>query len=39
MKNFSKKVPEELWPEIKAEISLIRDASSHEQGNQLAAFI
>jgi len=37
MDNFSSKVPEELWPEIKAEISLIRDASSHEQGKQLAA--
>lgn len=36
MKNLSSKVPEEVWPEIKAEIMAIRDAAGYEQGKQLA---
>jgi transposase-like protein len=32
MQNFSAKVPEELWPEIKAEIMTIRDAAGYEEG-------
>jgi len=40
MQNFCSKVPEEIWPEIKAEIIAIRDAAGYEQGKQLAyAFI
>ena len=36
MQNFSTKVPEEVWPEIKAELMAIRDAAGYEQGKQLA---
>lgn len=36
MENFSAKVPEEDWPEVKAELVMIRDAASYEQGKQLA---
>ncbi len=36
MQNFCSKVPEEIWPEIKAEIMAIRDAAGYEQGKQLA---
>ncbi len=36
MKNFHDKVPEEVWPEIKAEIMTIRDAVGYEQGKQRA---
>jgi len=36
MENFSGKVPEEVWAMIKAELTMIRDASSYEQGKQLA---
>jgi len=35
MQNFCSKVPEEVWPEIKAEIMAIRDAAGYEQGKQL----
>lgn len=35
MENFSAKVPEEAWPEVKAELVMIRDAASYEQGKQL----
>ena len=35
MENFRNKVPEEIWPELKAEITMIRDASSYERGKQL----
>lgn len=35
MENFSTKVPEEAWPEVKAELVMIRDAASYEQGKQL----
>ena len=28
--------PEEVWPEIKAEIMAIRDASGYEQGSRMA---
>ena len=38
MQNFCSKVPEEIWPEIKAEIEImsIRDAAGYEQGKQMA---
>lgn len=36
MKNFSGKVPPALWPELKAEILDIRDASSYQQGKAAA---
>lgn len=36
MKNLSQKVPPVLWPEMKAEILEIRDASSYTQGKKLA---
>lgn len=36
MKNFSVKVPPVAWPELKAEIQEIRDASSYKQGKKLA---
>ena len=36
MQNFCSKVPEEIWPEIKAEIMSIRDAAGYEQGKQMA---
>ena len=36
MQNFCSKVPEEIWPEIKAEIMSIRDAAGYEQGKQTA---
>ena len=36
MKNLQGKVPEEVWPEIKAEIMAIRDASGYEQGRRMA---
>jgi len=36
MQNFCSKVPEEVWPEIKAEIMAIRDAAGYEQGKQMA---
>lgn len=36
MENFSAKVPDEVWPEVKAELVMIRDAASYEQGKQLA---
>lgn len=36
MENFSAKVPEEDWPEVKAELIMIRDAASYEQGKQCA---
>jgi len=36
MQNFSTRVPEEVWPEIKAELMAIRDAAGYEQGKQLA---
>ena len=36
MENFSSKVPPSVWPEIKAEIIEIRDASSYRQGKDLA---
>jgi len=36
MENFRTKVPQEIWPELKAEITMTRDASSYEQGKQLA---
>lgn len=36
MKNLSQKVPPVLWPELKAEIVEIRDASSYTQGKRLA---
>jgi transposase-like protein len=40
MKNFSSKVPGEVWPEIKAELVGIREAAGFEQGKELAfAFI
>ncbi len=40
MKNFSSKVPQEVWPEVKAELVAIREAAGFEQGRQLAfAFI
>ena len=29
-------MPEEIWPEIKAEIMAIRDAAGYEQGKQMA---
>jgi putative transposase len=36
MKNFSQKVPPIYWPELKAEILEVRDASSYRQGKMLA---
>ncbi len=36
MQNLSSKVPPSLWPEIKAEILEIRDASAYQQGKALA---
>ena len=36
MKNFSGKVPGEVWPEIKAELIGIREAAGFEQGKALA---
>lgn len=36
MQNFSSKVPEILWPDIKAELTSIRDAANYEQGCQVA---
>lgn len=36
MKNFSSKVPPVVWPEVKAELHQIRDASSYDQGKKLA---
>ena len=36
MSNFRGKVPQELWPEIKAELEAIRDAANHKQGLRLA---
>lgn len=36
MENFSAKVPPSCWPEIKAQIMEIRDASSYQQGKELA---
>jgi len=36
MRNFSAKVPGELWPEIKAELVGIREAAGFEQGEVLA---
>lgn len=36
MENFHAKVPDETWPEVKAELVMIRDAASYEQGKQLA---
>jgi transposase-like protein len=36
MENFSTKVPEEAWPEVKAGLVMVRDAASYEQGKQCA---
>jgi len=36
MQNLQAKVPDEAWPEIKAELISIRDAAGYEQGKQLA---
>lgn len=36
MTNLSQKVPPVLWPDVKAEIVEIRDASSYTQGKKLA---
>jgi transposase-like protein len=36
MKNMSQKVPPVMWPEVKAEIVEVRDASSYKQGKKLA---
>jgi transposase-like protein len=36
MKNFSSKVPPVIWPELKAELYQIRDASSYDQGKRMA---
>lgn len=36
MVNLSQKVPPVQWPEVKAEIVEVRDASSYKQGKQLA---
>ena len=36
MKNLSEKVPPVQWPELKAEIVEVRDASSYKQGKKLA---
>jgi transposase-like protein len=36
MTNLSQKVPPVVWPEVKAEIVEVRDASSYKQGKQLA---
>lgn len=33
--NFHEKVPHEIWPEVKAELAMIRDAASYGQGKQL----
>ncbi len=36
MRNLQAKVPEEAWPEVKAQLITIRDAAGHEQGKLLA---
>ena len=36
MGNLQGKVPQEVWPDIKAELVAIRDASSYKQGARLA---
>jgi putative transposase len=36
MKNMSQKVPPVMWPDLKAEICEVRDASSYKQGKKLA---
>lgn len=36
MKNFSSKVPPVVWPELKAELYQVRDASSYDQGKRMA---
>lgn len=36
MKNFSSKVPPVVWPELKAELYQVRDASSYRQGKNMA---
>ncbi len=36
MKNLSSKVSESEWPEIRAEIVMIRDAVNYEEGKRLA---
>lgn len=36
MRNLSQKVPPVLWPDLKAEIVEVRDASSYKQGKKLA---
>ena len=36
MKTMSQKVPPVMWPELKAEILEVRDASSYKQGKKLA---
>jgi len=36
MSNFRGKVPQEMWPEIKAELEAIRDAANYKQGVRLA---
>jgi len=36
MKNMSQKVPPVMWPDLKAEILEVRDASSYKQGKKLA---
>ncbi len=36
MKNLSQKVPPVQWPELKAEVVEVRDASSYRQGKKLA---
>jgi hypothetical protein len=35
MRNLSHKVPPVQWPEVKAEIVEVRDASSYRQGKKL----
>jgi putative transposase len=36
MKNMSQKVPPVMWPDLKAEICEVRDASSYKRGKKLA---
>ena len=36
MENFSNKVPKEIWPEMKCEITHIRDAINYEEGKHLS---
>ena len=36
MRNFSGKVPDEFWPEVKQELIAIRDAANYNRGRQLA---